>query len=154
MSMSQDGRLLALGTVDGSIILWSVLDWAVLRIFPEVHDLPVTCIAARPYDIALPEEHFTGVPIHAKSASADGQMACLTLQRKVPRQLASRGIGMLGWTHRLILTSVMLWLLSPLAREAVEQCGHRPWDAGWPLCVARKVILAPSTRPGVASIPM
>jgi WD domain, G-beta repeat len=156
MSLSQDGRLLVLGAVDGSIRLWSVLDWAELRVYPEVHDLPVTCIAARPLEhIALASEA-GNVPIHAKSASADGQMACLTLVRKIPRAAGATGGGGMWWPrgHRLIVTCLWLWLLSPLAREAARKCGtSTPWKE-WPRCVRDRVLWAPSTRPGLASMPV
>jgi WD40 repeat protein len=161
MSLSQDGRLLALGAVDGSIRLWSVLDWAELRCYKEVHDLPVTCIAARPFEhVMLASEANGSVPIHAKSASADGQMACLTLVRKVPRQSkpSSRGGGggggLMILIHRLMITSFWLWLLSPLARDAVTKCGRPTLGNEWPRCVLDRVIVAPSTRPGIASMPM
>jgi WD40 repeat protein len=47
MSLSGDASLLAMGSVDGTIILWSIEQWRALKRFTEVHDLPVTCIAAR-----------------------------------------------------------------------------------------------------------
>lgn len=159
MCMSQDGRLLTLGSVNGSIILWSVLDWVLLKIFSEVHDLPVTCIAARPFDVDLQGEDFTGVRIHAKSASADGQMGCLTLQRKVTkrRKISSdNGSGIMHTIHRIILTSFVLWFLSPIAKETTEKCGYVYHENRWGEllnCFVDDVLVAPSTRPGVTSIP-
>jgi WD domain, G-beta repeat len=159
MCMSQDGRLLTLGSVNGSIILWSVLDWVLLKIFSEVHDLPVTCIAARPFDVDLQGENFTGVRIHAKSASADGQMGCLTLQRKAAqrREISSdSGKGFMHITHRIIITSIVLWLLSPIARETTWKCGYVYQEHRWGEllnCFVDDVLIAPSPRPGVASIP-
>jgi WD40 repeat protein len=160
MCMSQDGRLLSLGSVNGSIILWSVLDWARLKVFPEVHDLPVTCIAARPFDVELQGENFTGVQIHAKSASADGQMACLTLQRKALNK--SNGSPTSSWDgimlsiHRLIVASFILWFISPIAHIAVDKCGYLFTERRWELvgnCLIDEVLIAPSTRPGISSIP-
>ena len=160
MCMSQDGRLLTLGSVSGSIIMWSILDWVPLKIFSEVHDLPVTCIAARPFDVDLQGEDFTGVRIHAKSASADGQMGCLTLQRKATKRRdassKSSGSGIMHTIHRLFVTSLLLWFLSPVARETADKCGYvyheRRWGELWH-CFVDDVLIAPSTRPGVASIP-
>jgi WD40 repeat protein len=159
MCMSQDGRLLTLGSVNGSIILWSVLDWVLLKIFPEVHDLPVTCIAARPFDVDLQGENFTGVRIHAKSASADGQMGCLTLQRKaIKRQNVSRstGGGLMHTIHRVLVTSLVAWLLSPIAKETVHKCRYVYDERRWGElmhCFVDDVLIAPSTRPGVSFIP-
>ena len=159
MCMSKDGCVLALGSVNGSIILWSVLDWKLMKVFSEVHDLPVTCIAARPYDVNLQGEDFTGVRVHAKSASADGQMGCLTLQRKaIKRRDPSRssGGGIMNTIHRLLVTSFVLWFLSPIARETVNKCAYVYHEQRWGEllhCFVDDVLIAPSTRPGVASIP-
>lgn len=161
MSMSQDGTLLTFGSVDGSIILWSVLKWAAVKIFPQVHHLPVTCIAARPFDVELQGEEFTGVRIHARSASADSQLGCLTLQRKAPkRKDESRGSGGRGLSllliHRLLWTFAFLGILSPLVREAVEKCEHA-WIRrdlhSFRQCLLDDVLIAPSTRPGVSTPP-
>lgn len=158
MSMSQDGRLLAFGNVNGSIILWNIVDWAVMKIFFEVHDLPVTCIAARPFDVNLQGEECTGVRIHARSASADSRLGCLTLQRKAPkRKDESRGSGdgrdsLLLLIHRLLCMGVMLWILSPVAREAAGKCKH-VWELesldSLRKCLIEDVLIAPATRPGV-----
>jgi WD40 repeat protein len=160
MCMSQDGHLLTLGSVNGSIILWSVLDWALLKVFSEVHDLPVTCIAARPFDVDLQGENFTGVRIHAKSASADGQMGCLTLQRKAPKRTnlsrVNGGSGMMHSMHRLIVTSFIVWFISPIAREAIDKCGYIYYSQQWGdlrKCLVDDIFVAPSTRQGVTSIP-
>jgi WD40 repeat protein len=159
MCMSQDGRLLTLGSVNGSIILWSVLDWVQLKIFSEVHDLPVTCIAARPFDVDLQGENFTGVRVHAKSASADGQMGCLTLQRKATKRRdvsSSTGGGLMHSIHRLLVVTFVLWFLSPIARETVDKCGYVYYEQRWSellRCFVDDVLIAPSTRPGVTSVP-
>ena len=162
MSMSQDGTLLAFGNVEGSIILWSVLNWAAIKIFPLVHELPVTCIAARPFDVELQGEEFTGVRINARSASADSQLGCLTLQRKAPkRKDESRGSGgksglSLLLIHRLLWTVVFSWILSPVARQAVEKCEHAWKEQGlhsFRRCLMDDVLIAPSTRPGVMTPP-
>jgi hypothetical protein len=162
MSISQDGRLLALGSADGSIILWSVLDWAVLKVFQSVHAFPVTCIAARPFDVELQGENLTGVQIHAKSASGDCQMGFLTLQRKIVKRKDQSGgrsssNSLMHAIHHTMVISVLLWLLSPIAREAGNKCGQvynvRVWDE-WLQCVLDNVLLAPSTRPGVEYIPI
>jgi hypothetical protein len=163
MSMSQDGQLLALGSVDGSIILWSVTNWAVLKTFGQVHDLPVTCIAARPYEVSLKGEDFTGVRIHARSASADSQLACISLQRRVPRKRKNYSSGTSGSSfailqliHRIMFATLVIWILSPLAREATDKCQYL-WNRGdlksLCRCILDDVLIAPANRPGVMSPP-
>jgi hypothetical protein len=159
MSISQDACLLALGAVDGSIILWNVVDWKPFKIFKEVHDLPVTCIAARPYPVPLRGEEWTGVSIHARSASADSQLACLTLQTKVPKRTGESGYSTGGsdimvMIHRMLMTAVLLWILSPIAREAVDRCDEKWRTDGldaFRTCVIENVLIAPSWRPGISS---
>jgi WD40 repeat protein len=163
MSMSQDGQLLALGSVDGSIILWSIENWAVLKTFAQVHDLPVTCIAARPHEVFLQGEDFTGVRIHARSASADSQLACLSLQRRVPRKrrnhspsASGSSFAILQLIHRMMCATLVMWILSPLAREATDKCQH-VWNRGdlkaLCRCILDDVLIAPPNRPGVMSPP-
>jgi hypothetical protein len=158
MSISQDASLLALGAVDGSIILWNVVDWKPFKIFKEVHDLPVTCIAARPFPVPLQGEEWTGISIHARSASADSQLACLTLQTKVPKRTEASGYSTGGsvmvMIHRMILTALLLWILSPIAREAVDRCDEKWRTDGFEAlrtCVIEEVLIAPSWRPGISS---
>ena len=85
MSQSADGSLLALGGVDGTITLWNTETLKILKKFPEVHELPVTCIAARPYSTPLQGDD-EGIVMHALSASADSKFALLTLQRRGPKK--------------------------------------------------------------------
>lgn len=163
MSLSHDGGLLAIGNTEGTISLWSVREWAVLKTFQEVHQLPVTCIAARPYEVDLQGEEFYGVRVHARSASGDSQMGCLTLQKTATRKHRhnhSLGGGnsflSLALIHRLLLTSLCVWVLSPVAREAVDKCDHtwkrNDWSA-LPRCLWDEVVIAPSSRAGVRSPP-
>jgi len=160
MSLSQDGDLLALGCVDGTIILWSVPDWKPLKTFKEIHDLPVTCIAARPFPVPLQGEEETGVEVHARSASADSKLGLLTLQRKAPRR-RDDGSGGGNFTlalllHRLIQLSVLVSILWPLGRDAMAKC-KGPWQArdlhALRRCVVDDVLIAPSSRAGVSSPP-
>jgi hypothetical protein len=158
MSMSQDASLLALGSVDGSIILWNVPDWKQCKKFVELHGLPVTCIAARPYPVPLQGEEDDGVEIHARSASADSQLGCLTMQRRAPRKRSNRsggsndGLGFFGWVDRTIKLGLFLWVLSPVYREALNKCAPTFRETGvWATgqCIMDDVLIAPSRRSGV-----
>jgi WD domain, G-beta repeat len=160
MSISQDAQLLALGGVDGSVILWSnTEDWRAIKTFPEVHQLPVTCIAVRPY--AVPLQGDDGVRVDAMSASADSKLGLLTMQRNVPKResgAGSGGVGLLVLIHRLIVVVFWLWILYPVWDEFQKKC--RPtWSSVatqtsvFLLCIKDEVLLAPSYRHGVASYP-
>jgi len=83
-SLSSDCTIFALGSVEGSILLYNLETKSVLKQFKEVHDLPVTCLASRPIPSALmlPGELEGGVNFDAVSASADNRMGRWTLQRK------------------------------------------------------------------------
>lgn len=159
MSLSQDGELLTLGSVDGSIILWSIPEWRALKTFPEVHDLPVTCIAARPFPVPLQGEEETGVAIHARSASADSKMGLLTLQRRAPKRNGNdsgkRGVSIGLWIHKFIQTGALVLILWPIGRDAMDKCSD-PWKAknlgALQKCFVQDVLIAPSERPGI-SIP-
>ena len=83
-SLSSDCTIFAMGSVEGSILLYSLETKSILKQFHEVHDLPVTCLASRPIPNALmlPGELEGGVNFDAVSASADNRMGRWTLQRK------------------------------------------------------------------------
>lgn len=158
MSLSSDGRLLTLGSVDGSIILWSVEDWKALKTFKEVHDLPVTCIAARPYDIPLQGEE-DGVRYHAISASADSRLGHLTLQRSAPKQSrpgAYDGFFKSVWNSMLYLFVAYLLLLRPLYQDLQEKCAYSLEKRDYePLleCFLHDVLIAPDSHPGILIAP-
>lgn len=155
MSLSDDGELLALGSVDGSIILWSRQDWAPIRVFPEVHDLPVTCIAARPFAGPLRGED-DGVPMHAISASADSRLAHLTLIKRAPKKSGGGGGG--EGSTITTLWNLMIWLvvayaaLNPVIWETRARCTTYWQDRNFPglqQCILHEVLIAPATDPGI-----
>ena len=84
VSLSGDGALLALGTVEGSVSLYDLGVRSAAKRFPEVHDLPVTCVASRPVPgaLMLPGEAEGGVSFDATSASADNRLGRYALQRR------------------------------------------------------------------------
>lgn len=160
MSLSADTGLMALGSVDGSIILWDVATWKKKKIFKEVHDLPVTGIAARPYDVPLQGEE-DGIRIEARSASADSQLACLTLQKRAPKKQAEGGgsdSGTSGLTllNRFIALIVILIALYPVIQEGRLKCAGTYQNNGLNAlkrCIIDDVLIAPSSRPGVSVPP-
>ncbi|KAI2490487.1 hypothetical protein MHU86_24084 [Fragilaria crotonensis] len=152
MSLSTDAALLALGGVDGTILLFDVGSWSVLRQFKELHHLPVTSIAARPY--ATPLQGDGPVPMHAISASADSQMGMLTLITKVPRSTtAPSSRGEKNASHSSVFPSTfmsMIWLLLiyifyTIGTETILLCS----DELSLECVLHTVLIAPPTRPGI-----
>lgn len=154
MSLSDDGLLLALGSVDGTIILWSMEQWKPIKTWPEVHDLPVTCIAVRPFPVPLQGED-DGVRIHARSASADSQLGCLTLQRRAPKK-ASKALGVvevMAWINRLLAILVLAYCLSPIWEETKTKCGKIKGFEAWRRCVIDEALIAPIDRPGVKTPP-
>jgi WD40 repeat protein len=158
MDLSADAGLMALGSVDGSIILWDVAAWKTMKTFKEVHDLPVTGIAARPFPVPLQGED-NGVQIHARSASADSQLACLTLQRKAPKQGGeSSSSGYFGLTllTRLLYLLMLLWAVYPIFREGQQKCLETYQTTGLKAlrqCIVEELLIAPSWRPGVSVPP-
>ena len=169
MSLSQCGELLAAGGCDGTVVLWNVPEWKLLQQFLECHELPVTGIAARPYPVPLQGEADDGIAVHARSASGDSTLARLTLQKRAPRaprEWTPREGGGVCYKlsrllHRLIQWTVLVIVMAPLGRRAVLQCPSPTTTTttsvlqfrAWTQCVWENVVLAPSTRPGVASPP-
>jgi WD40 repeat protein len=154
MSLSQDASLLALGSVDGSVVLWGVPNWKLLKKFPEVHELPVTCIAVRPYPVELRGES-DGVQIHARSCSADSKLGCLTLQKRRPRKAGDglSGVGFLSVVHRMVLLAVFVMFLKPIWNETRDKCGQTIGWADRKKCFMENVLIAPAGRPGVSVPP-
>ena len=167
MSLSADLSLLALGSVEGTIILWGVENWKPIKSFREVHHLPVTCIAARPF-YSIPgflQGEEDGIMIHARSASADSQLGCLTAQRRAKRK-QKPGMGddspffgcsnLMKLIYRLILLWIIFLILTPVAYEAQEKCSavfQLEGVLSLPECLLHEVLYAPSWRPGVMSPP-
>lgn len=157
MSMSMDAQWLALGTVDGSVKLFDLAKFKVKKVFSEVHGLPVTSIAARPFGLPLPGED-DGIQVQARSFSADGQSWCLTLQTRVPKSQQQYSGGSSIWLDiilRILQLSLWALVLSPLTHEVQGQwltC-RQQGILGMPRCLWEQVVWAPQTRPGVASWP-
>ncbi|CAB9507141.1 WD domain, G-beta repeat [Seminavis robusta] len=162
MSISSDGFLLALGSVSGSIILWGVENWRPIKTFKEVHDLPVTCIAARPYDVPLMSDE-DGLRFHAISASADSRLGHLSLQPPPPKPARPGSFGdwlKFFWNLGIKLFVLYLAIGNPLWQDTQERCSHT-WARGIQLgkleqvyeCVLHEVLIAPESLPGVMVAP-
>lgn len=161
MSLSGDANLLVLGGVDGTVTMWKMDLWKAFHIFKEVHDLPVTCIAARPFPLPLQGED-NGVQMQAISASADSQLAWLTTQRRVPRQprqaSPSKGknrsaVGSLLCTVWWVV--VLVGIGYPVIVDTMEKCSEELSHKEWGLlqrCIIDEVLIAPESKPGI-SIP-
>eukprot|EP00557_Chaetoceros_sp_GSL56_P013755 CAMPEP_0176484208 /NCGR_PEP_ID=MMETSP0200_2-20121128/4331_1 /TAXON_ID=947934 /ORGANISM="Chaetoceros sp., Strain GSL56" /LENGTH=523 /DNA_ID=CAMNT_0017880665 /DNA_START=53 /DNA_END=1621 /DNA_ORIENTATION=+ len=95
MSLSGDYTMLALGDTNGCITLLSTATFQKIKFWDGAHDLPVTCIAARPLPLSLSGEDVTGVRVDAISASADNKLCYLTRQRKstLKKKQGSGGSG-------------------------------------------------------------
>ena len=151
MSLSGDASLLAMGSVDGTIILWSIEKWKALKRFPEVHDLPVTCIASRPYAIPLQGDEEEGIEFHAVSASADSQLAFLTMQRRGPRKAGDGpSFSFLSTLKSVVKLIVLYYAFQPVAKEIQTKCTPE-WNAKasqgyWPVleCIRDEGLWAPN----------
>jgi len=156
MSMSSDATALALGNSEGSVLLFNILKWKPIKTFLNVHDFPVTCIAARPYEVPLKGEDKSMIRFNAVSASADAQLARLTTQRRVPKSGSSRSAGfpLAEYVNKSIKWVLLLWILSVLAQDVWEECGDENGGIGAKLlCVRDNVLIAPSSRPGISVPP-
>jgi WD40 repeat protein len=149
MNLSGDASLLALGGVDGTIVLFDVMTWKPIKKWMEVHELPVTCIAARPYPTPSKGDQ-DGMMYHAISASADSQLGVLTLMRSGPTKkreagASSGGETTLPWFTVVFWTCILLSILYTIAQEAMDMCSM---DLSMS-CVMNEVLIAPSSRPGI-----
>jgi len=150
--MSSDATALALGNAEGSVLLFSLAKWKVVKHFPNVHDFPVTCIAARPYEVPLKGEEQSGVRFNAVSASADAQLARLTTQKRVPKSASTRtssGLPLAEYVNNSLKWALILWIISVMAQDIWEQCGEEVGIGAKLICVRDNVIVAPSSRPGI-----
>jgi WD40 repeat protein len=150
MSLSGDAGLLVLGATDGTVILWGIERWKPMKKFLEVHDLPVTCIAARPFPVPLKGDE-DEIQMHALSASADSQLAWLTLtHRSKGRKSSKRSFK--STVNSLLKTAILSWTMYPVAKEIWDTCeddwGNTGFSKTWE-CIRDDVLVAKSTRPGI-----
>mmetsp|Transcript_3120 Transcript_3120/g.5142 ORF Transcript_3120/g.5142 Transcript_3120/m.5142 type:complete len:546 (+) Transcript_3120:118-1755(+) len=173
-SLSSDCTIFALGSVEGSILLYNLETKSVLKQFKEVHDLPVTCLASRPIPTALmlPGELEGGVNFDAVSASADNRMGCWTLQKRSrikPVRVKSSSsysrkkgpVEQFVWNIVRIPLLLLLVLVMVAIRDVTVVCRE---EFGMPAvlldmgaaghCLYREVLWAEDTRPGIKFVPV
>ena len=159
-SLSGDFSTIAIGDTDGCITLLSTKNFKPIKYWRNVHDLPVTCISARPLPMDLAGEAQFGVQVDAVSCSADNQMVFLTKQRKSTlKPVKSNGsrstgswFGFWFWFNLLFLA-----LVAYVANVSYHVCRYEI-ENGPDLqeikeCVLHTVLWAPSNRPGIESVP-
>mmetsp|Transcript_10368 Transcript_10368/g.13889 ORF Transcript_10368/g.13889 Transcript_10368/m.13889 type:complete len:510 (-) Transcript_10368:517-2046(-) len=168
MSLSGDATTLALGGVEGAISLLNVESMKIVKIWPGVHDLPVTGIAARPVPLPLPGEGVDdedgGVCYDAVSASADNRLAKVTLQKYPKRRKKktrssyrkpSKGMSTMDWLVSFVFMLVLA-LMYVVIQQSLEFCEgplevmnlEEAYE-----CVVHTVLWAESDRPGIRSVP-
>jgi hypothetical protein len=160
----------ALGTTDGTILIWDINHWTLLRKFDQIHELPVTCVVLRPHcfdtvDGGTDDDFETTITVHARSASADGKLACLSLQKHVPTKRHParvvsptkrlRGMAVL---HHLLSTILIVLILSPILQEICWSHTGCDWNtrkSWWSfiVCLVENVVWAPGDRPGLTRPP-
>mmetsp|Transcript_12892 Transcript_12892/g.36780 ORF Transcript_12892/g.36780 Transcript_12892/m.36780 type:complete len:543 (-) Transcript_12892:107-1735(-) len=168
VSLSGDASHLALGGVDGTVTYLKLETMKPTKKWMEIHDLPVTCIAARPTHLPLPGEEEEGINVDIMSASADNRLSKLTLQRRSRRKnrdgsgggggIAGFGLGMLGflfslWFLFFCMAGVILAILTQLSWEACEAEISSKDIIAAKECIWSTVLWAPSDRPGVSFPP-
>ena len=154
VSLSTDASLLVLGGIDGTILLFDVRSWKVQRQFKELHELPLTCVAARPYETPLQGDG--PVPMHAISASMDSQMGMLTLITKVPRSTtvsesknAQDSFTIFPSTFMSIVWFLLIYFFYTIGTETFLLCRNELSLE----CLHHTVLIAPANRPGISTPP-
>jgi hypothetical protein len=170
-SLSSDGTILAMGSVEGSIILYNLETQSIMKQFNEVHDLPVTCIASRPIPnvLMLPGELEGGVNFDAVSASADNRMGRWTMQKKSRIKPVKKSGGTsrkrgpietFVWQLVRIPLLIIVTLFILAIRDVLVVCRE---EFSFPAvlldvgaaghCLYREVLWADDSRPGVMFVP-
>ena len=168
-SLSPDGTLLSLGSVDGAVMLYNLETKKVVKSF-QGHDLPVTCLASRPIPSALmlPGEMEGGVNYDVVSASADNRLGRWTLQRKSriqpqrqPRSKREAGaLESLLWNIMRVPILIFVFILMVAIHDVFDLCQEEIGLSALMMdvnaarhCIYREVLWAESTRAGVRSVP-
>lgn len=163
VSLSGDFEQLALGDTNGTVMLLNTETWRKVKSWEEIHDLPVTCIAARPLPLPLAGEDKTGVAIDAICASADSKMCFLTKQRKstLKKVRKKRAGGRKAGSGISLTFILMMIFLAWAIKVSFDVCSDE-LEGGTSLddlqhivvdCVIHTVWWASPSRPGVAFVP-
>jgi WD40 repeat protein len=155
MSLSGDMKTLSLGDTNGSITLLNTESLQKVKFWESAHDLPVTCIAARPLPSPLAGEELTGVSVDGISASADNKITFVTRQRKSSlksikdgKKIVKSHVFGLSYLFHL-LVCVMVWYTSRVAYDVCKD------SIDLKECVLKTVLWTAETsnRPGVGYLP-
>ena len=136
MSMSGDQSTVTFGNVEGSIFVYTAENLMLRTRFEDIHDLPVTCMAAQP--LGQKDGIFGAI-----SASADNKLAFLS-ERTLPR------------SYRRWMFWIMVWIImGVLGKKMYEECQEEigQWDMGGLQVCVQHSIFAPPTRPGISFVP-
>ena len=95
------------------------------------------------------------IQMHAISASADSQLAWLTLQRATRKRKPSSG-SFTGFVNSILKLAIVAWILYPVTVEIWDRCEDE-WDSNGYMkaleCIRHDVLIAPDSRPGIAVAP-
>jgi WD40 repeat protein len=166
VSLSGDMSTLALGDTNGTVMLYNTETYKKIKNWECIHDLPVTCIAARPLPLSLAGEDKTGIAIDAICASADSKMCYLTKQKrstlkKVKKRKSgsgSKGVG--GSTFNLTFLFMLISFIwackvsyDVCSDEFVGLTSLGEIQSVMLECVVHTVWWAPQDRNGIAFVP-
>ena len=166
VSLSGDASHLALGGVDGTVSYFNVEMMRPTKKWIEIHDLPVTCIAARPTPLPLPGDEEEGIAVDVMSASADNRLSKLTLQRRNRKRKRGGGSGgVVSGMARMVgvacsrpslfifWVGALLALLAQMSRDVCEAEISSKDLQRIGECVWHTVLWASPDRPGVSFPP-
>jgi len=164
MSLSGDFSTLAFGDTDGTVTLLSTETMKPIKSWATIHDLPVTCIAARPLPFEFPGEDLTGVMVDALSASADNKLLFLTKQYKSTLKI-DRGRGISSYSCGFIfylLSAFSIAFTAFIFKVSFDACYSELAESSDLMiiqeiiqeCVGHTVLWAPMDRPGVSQVPI
>eukprot|EP00560_Eucampia_antarctica_P008120 CAMPEP_0197825714 /NCGR_PEP_ID=MMETSP1437-20131217/2752_1 /TAXON_ID=49252 ORGANISM="Eucampia antarctica, Strain CCMP1452" /NCGR_SAMPLE_ID=MMETSP1437 /ASSEMBLY_ACC=CAM_ASM_001096 /LENGTH=155 /DNA_ID=CAMNT_0043425835 /DNA_START=186 /DNA_END=653 /DNA_ORIENTATION=- len=154
MDISGDASTITLGGVDGSILLYATKNMSLVKKWNEVHDLPITCIAARPLPTALIGEQ-DDIRIHTVTASADNKLSFVTTERHRRKRSKNTQGSSHGVTYWFWLLTILAFV-GFLCKESYDTCETEITKFDFPEavdCVLNSALWAPPTRPGIMFVP-
>jgi WD40 repeat protein len=154
VSLSGDYKTLALGDTNGSVMLLKTENFKRFKYWECIHDLPVTCLAARPLPMPLAGEDSLGITVDIICASADSKMCFLTKQRKstlksTGDRRAGNGLGLGSFVSIFIICLMLFFIL--VGKISYDLSGDE--FEGFKSLI-QTVWWASNDRPGVAYVPI
>ena len=151
VSLSGDFSTLVLGDTNGSVMLLNTETFKKIKYWEAVHDLPVTCLAARPLPIPLAGEDKIGITVDAICSSADSKMCFLTKQRKSTLKPVRKGGRSGGGSISYYLTLIFAVIWMVFATKITHDICSNDLSLD---CIIHTVWWAKKDRPGIASVPI